>query len=311
MEQIYHTSFCDKSNTYEVRGLCMLLILFHHIYVQLLGMDVNVPYVGMFLAPGGYLGTGLFFFMSGYGLYYSMSSRKELPYSYLWKRLYKMYSVYVIAFVLAVFPLVLRNESGGAELLNFITLTIPNTTSWFFKVIVVTYIVTFLVFRSHMKELFKVGLIVGICILYYIISCNFLPDFWFTSVLCFPIGMIVAYRKNIFSDKLQLFLAIAFIPLFFKLQGVQVRFITSIMFCFFVLYLIRIIKYKSFVLNYIGVNSLCFYLFQLALLQNLHDVTSSPFLYSLLVILSVILMSVLYVKVIQPYSNKLYDKLCV
>lgn len=311
MEQIYHTSFCDKSNTYEVRGLCMLLILFHHIYVQLLGMDVNVPYVGMFLAPGGYLGTGLFFFMSGYGLYYSMSSRKELPYSYLWKRLYKMYSVYVIAFVLAVFPLVLRNECGGADLLNFITLTIPNTTSWFFKVIVVTYIVTFLVFRSHMKELFKVGLIVGICILYYIISCNFLPDFWFTSVLCFPIGMIVAYRKNIFSDKLQLFLAIAFIPLFLKMQGVQVRFITSIMFCFFVLYLIRIIKYKSFVLNYIGVNSLCFYLFQLALLQNLHDVTSSPFLYSLLVILSVILMSVLYVKVIQPYSNKLYDKLCV
>lgn len=162
-----------------------------------------------------------------------------------------------------------------------------------------------------MKELFKVGLIVGICILYYIISCNFLPDFWFTSVLCFPIGMIVAYRKNIFSDKLQLFLAIAFIPLFFKMQGVQVRFITSIVFCFFVLYLIRLIKYKSFVLNYIGVNSLCFYLFQLALLQNLHDVTSSPFLYSLLVILSVILMSVLYVKVIQPYSNKLYDKLCV
>lgn len=311
MKQIYHTSFCDKSNTYEVRGLCMLLILFHHIYVQLLGMDVNIPYVGMFLAPGGYLGTGLFFFMSGYGLYYSMSSRKELPYSYLWKRLYKMFSVYVIAFVLAVFPLVLRNECGGAELLNFITLTIPNTTSWFFKVIVVTYIVTFLVFRSHMKEQFKVGLIVGICILYYIISCNFLPDFWFTSVLCFPIGMIVAYRQNIFSDKLQLFLAISFIPLFFKMQGVQVRFITSIMFCFFVLYLIRIIKYKSFVLNYIGVNSLCFYLFQLALLQNLHDVTSSPFLYSLIVILSVILMSVLYVKMIQPYSNKLYDKLCV
>lgn len=125
MEQIYHTSFCDKSNTYEVRGLCMLLILFHHIYVQLLGMDVNVPYVWMFLAPGGYLGTGLFFFMSGYGLYYSMSSRKELPYSYLWKRLYKMYSVYVIAFVLAVFPLVLRNECGGGRIIKFYNINYP------------------------------------------------------------------------------------------------------------------------------------------------------------------------------------------
>lgn len=113
MKQLYNTDFCDKSNTYEVRGFCMLLILFHHIYVQLLDMGVGIPHIGMFLAPGGYLGTGLFFFMSGYGLYCSMSNKKELPFSYLWQRLYKMLSVYVFAYVLAFVPLLFGNEFGG------------------------------------------------------------------------------------------------------------------------------------------------------------------------------------------------------
>lgn len=113
MRLSYSTLFCDKNNTYEVRGLCMLLILFHHIYVQLVGMDLNIPYIGMILAPGGYLGTGLFFFMSGYGLYCSMSSKKELPFSYLWQRLYKMISVFVIGYVLAIIPLIATHEFGG------------------------------------------------------------------------------------------------------------------------------------------------------------------------------------------------------
>lgn len=282
---IYKTDFCDKSNTYEVRGLCMLLILFHHIFLQLLGitsvylgMDVFIPYLERFLIPSGYLGTGLFFFMSGYGLYCSMSCKKELPYSYLWQRLYKMFSVYIVAYILTVVPIVCQNEFRGEYLLDLFTLTIPNTTSWFFKVIIVTYIVTFLVFRTSMKLLYKVILVIVLYVLYYIISSNLLSDFWFTSVLCFPTGMVVAHNKNFFTDKVQLLLAIVFIPLFLLMQGEQVRFLTSISFCFFVLYFIRFLKCKSLVLNFIGVNSLCFYLFQLATLQNGHILVSSPFI---------------------------------
>lgn len=201
-------------------------------------------------------------------------------------------------------------NSGGGDLIDLITLTIPSTTSWFFKVIVVTYIVTFLVFRTHYSLQLKVGLVICLSVLYYIVSCMVLPDFWFTSVLCFPTGMFVAHKKKIFNDKVQLLLAVIFIPLFFKVQGIQVRFITSIMFCFFALYFIRFIRGNFPLMNYVGVNSLCFYLFQLALLQNLHIVTSNPLIYTLLVLLCVTVTSVVYVTVIQPYSNKLYDKLC-
>lgn len=115
MRVLSYTKFCSKNNTYEVRGLCMLLILFHHIYVQLIQMGCCIPYVSILLSPGGYLGTGLFFFMSGYGLYHSMAFKEILPASYLWKRLLKMWSVFIVAYMLTSIPMMLNNEFGGGR----------------------------------------------------------------------------------------------------------------------------------------------------------------------------------------------------
>lgn len=306
-----YTDFCSKNNTYEVRGLCMLLILFHHIFVQMIQMGCSIPYVGILLSPGGYLGTGLFFFMSGYGLYHSMAFKEVLPTSYLWKRLFKMWSVFIVAYMLTAIPLMLNHEFGGGNLIDFLTLTIPHTTTWFFKVIVLTYIVTFLIFKLKISKGLKVGFVVFVSIIYYVISSRLLPDFWYTSVLCFPMGMIVALYKSSFNTKLQLLLSILFVPCFWKIQDLHWRFVTAILFCFFVLFLIRFIRYKSFVLNYIGVNSLCFYLFQLALLQNLHILTSNPLVYMLLMVGCVSILTIMYVRWLQPISNKIINKKCV
>lgn len=301
------TEFCSKSNTYEVRGLCMLLILFHHIYVQLMQMGYHIPYVGLVLSPGGYLGTGLFFFMSGYGLYHSMAFKDALPFSYLWKRLFKMLSVYIVAYAVAIIPVMLVHKNGGGNLIDFLTLTIPPTTTWFFKVIVLTYVVTFLIFKLTIANHYKVGLVVVLAVIYYTVSCKLLPDFWFTSILCFPVGMIVALYKSKFNTKMQFLLSVLFVPFFFKVQTVQLRFMTAILFCFFVLYLIRFFKYKSAILNYIGVNSLCFYLFQLALMYNLHIFTSNPLMYLMLVVVGVSVLTIVYVSWLQPISNKIIN----
>lgn len=307
MRVLGYTKFCSKNNTYEVRGLCMLLILFHHIYVQLIQMGCCIPYVSILLSPGGYLGTGLFFFMSGYGLYHSMAFKEILPASYLWKRLLKMWSVFIVAYMLTSIPMMLNNEFGGGNLIDFLTLTIPHTTTWFFKVIVLTYIVTFLIFKLNVNRGWKVGMVTFVSVIYYVISSKFLPDFWYTSVLCFPMGMIVALCKSRLNTKLQLLLSMLFVPCFWKMQDLHWRFVTAILFCFFVLFLIRFVRYKSSVLNYIGVNSLCFYLFQLALLQNLHMLTSNPLVYMLLMVGCVFIFTFMYVKWLQPISNKIIN----
>lgn len=146
-----------------------------------------------------------------------------------------------------------------------------------------------------------------VSVIYYVISSKFLPDFWYTSVLCFPMGMIVAHCKSRLNTKLQLLLSMLFVPCFWRMQDLHWRFVIAILFCFFVLFLIRFVRYKSSVLNYIGVNSLCFYLFQLALLQNLHMLTSNPLVYMLLMVGCVFIFTFMYVKWLQPISNKIIN----
>ena len=294
--------FCDRKSTYEAKGLCMLLIIFHHIYVKLaFDMGLSIPYAGLVLGPGGYLGTGLFFFLSGYGLYHSLSRQKHLNFSYLYTRIIKMLCVYVVAFGICVSLKwgILEKSS----LIDFLTLTIPGTTTWFFKVILALYIITFYMFKINISKELKVIMISIISLLYYSIALKYLPDFWYTSILCFPAGMFVALKKKWFSTYIQILICFIFVVFFRYVQSMEMRFVTAITFCFAVLFVMRYVTSNSKILNYIGTNSLCFYLFQLVLLRPLMVFQSHPLLYVGMVIFMVSLLSFIYVRWIEPRFN--------
>lgn len=280
----------------------MLLILFHHIYVKLVHeMGITIPYVGQILGPGGYLGTGLFFFLSGYGLYHSLSRQRHLSIAYLYKRVIKMLSVFVFAFILS---LILHSGALDSSMLFYcITLTIPGTTTWFFKIIIALYIIVYLIFKMKMSNESKVVCVSLISLIYYFMAMKQLPDFWYTSILCFPIGMIVALKKNRFTTFIQILGCLIFIVCFKYIQRMDMRFITAITFCFAVLFVMRYVTKNSKILNYIGTNSLCFYLFQLVVLRPLMIFQSHPLLYVEMVIIMVSLLSFIYVRWIEPQIN--------
>lgn len=291
--------FCERESTYEAKGLCMLLILFHHIYVKLaFDMGLSIPYVGLILAPGGYLGTGLFFFLSGYGLYHSLSRQRPLAISYLYTRLIKMLCVYVVAFVLCVF--LKWDTIDNFPLIDFLTLTIPGSTTWFFKVIIALYIIAYFIFKVNISNEFKVMIISVISLVYYVIAVKYLPDFWYTSILCFPTGMIVALKKNVFTTYTQILSCLLFMVSFRYIQRMDMRFVIAITFCFTVLFLMRYVTLKSKMLKYIGTNSLCFYLFQLVLLSPLMIFQSYPLLYVGGVVVAVTLLSTIYARWVEP-----------
>lgn len=280
----------------------MLLILFHHIYVKLaIEMGLSIPYVGLLLAPGGYLGTGLFFFLSGYGLYHSLLRQKQLRITYLSTRLIKMLCVYVVSFVICVF--LKWDIIDHFIMIDFLSLTIPGTTTWFFKVIIALYIISYVVFKNNISKEFKVLLISIITMTYYLIALKYLPDFWYTSVLCFPIGMIVALKKQWFTIYTQILGFLLFILCFKYMQREDMRFTTAITFCFAVLFVMRYVTIKSQMLKYIGKHSLCFYLFQLVLLRPLMVFQSHPLLYVGVVIIMVSLLSFFYVRYIERKIN--------
>ena len=294
--------FCEKESTYDAKGLCMLLILFHHIYIKVAyDMGVSVPYIGYILGPGGYLGTGLFFFLSGYGLYHSLSKQTHLSISYLHTRLMKMFCVYVFAFVLSATLNCYTIDCYS--LIDFFTLTIPGTTTWFFKVIVVLHIMVYFIFKINVTRKNKVIIISIISLIYYVVAVRYLPDYWYTSVLCFPMGMIVALKKSWFTTYIQIINCFVFIVCLKLIHRMDMLFITAITFCFATLFVIRYIKINSKKLNFIGTNSLCFYLFQLALLKPLMMLLSNPLLYAGLVTITVSLLSYIYVRYIEPRIN--------
>ena len=300
-------TFCEKSSSYEAKGICMLLIIFHHIYVQFVtNWNCSIPIIDRILGSGGYLGTGLFFFLSGYGLYHSLSRQQNLKFSYLGQRLSKMLLVYVFAFMIAF---LMNTKLDTKELIvNFVTLTLPNTTTWFLKVIFALYIIVFFIFRINMIMRQKLIIVVFLTLVYYWGALVYLPDYWYTSVLCFPVGMIAAHNKSIVKDKIQILASVIFLICFVINHKAEFLFVNAITFSFLVLYLIRYKKNTWKWLKFIGINSICFYLFQLAVLQPLIIEGITPIVYMCSVIGSVVFLSLVYVKWIEPYTSSFLSR---
>lgn len=188
----FSKTWLDKDRTYMLKGVCMIMIILHHIYVRV-GFE---PTVLGFMMRWGYVGTGIFFFLSGFGLFMSLNKKDHIPFTWLTDKLKKFLAVYTAAFVcyLALAITIDPALLNWKLLVDYITLTIPGTTTWFFKVIVVLYILTYLVFCRNISSKAKVGVLSIISILYFALAYFYLPDFWWSSVLNFPLGLIVGHQ---------------------------------------------------------------------------------------------------------------------
>ena len=117
------------------------------------------------------------------------------------------------------------------------------------------------------------------------------------------VDFFVALKKKWFSTYIQILICFIFVVFFRYVQSMEMRFVTAITFCFAVLFVMRYVTSNSKILNYIGTNSLCFYLFQLVLLRPLMVFKSHPLLYVIMVIFMVSLLSFIYVRWIEPRFN--------
>lgn len=65
-------NWLERSRTYNLRGICMLMIMFHHI-------NNKLGHVFSFMNGWGYIATGIFLFLSGFGLFVSLKKRNTPP----------------------------------------------------------------------------------------------------------------------------------------------------------------------------------------------------------------------------------------
>jgi hypothetical protein len=161
----------------------------------------------------------------------------------------------------------------------------PDVENWFFKVIVPTYIIMFGLFLTRMPGSFRVILLFIISAIYILILRKAAFGlWWYNTIIAFPIGALVAYRKELFEKISPIIVcpvcaaAMASIYLF-HFNSILFNAIAPFLF----IYLIRIVNINNKLLNFIGVNSFLFYFIECPVLDEIVKFSYSNFpLYCLL-----------------------------
>lgn len=118
----------QKDSTYSLRGICMLLIVIHHIYQYTrsqYGVSYPLPF-SVFLQSLGYLATGVFFLLSGFGLTFSMKKSEPISLSYSVKQLLKIYKPFLFIWIISVGvdSLFFKQYSYNEHIMNGLTLNL-------------------------------------------------------------------------------------------------------------------------------------------------------------------------------------------
>ena len=254
-----------------IRGVLMLMIMFSHSEQALLRFYGDSLF-GNGALPFGRLGASMFLFLSGYGMFISLSKKQQLVWSYILKKIYKIIATWIYAFLITL-VICIAIDADYNIIDSILTLDLPNRGEWFIKVLLLCYILSFIVFKlfrtaNDLTKIFIIAFGIGI---YMIVAerMEVLMHYYSTS-LCYPFGMLFSYnRHKLSSVKPQLgamittFCGLFCVIFIYVLHIKGVRFYIPFMFCVFVSFLSCILTkkeniiYKS--LEYIGCNSLIYY----------------------------------------------------
>ena len=192
--------FLDKDSTNALKGFAIIMIALAHIcqYEKSLKeilIGGGITYTVLF--SWGAIGVSLFFLLSGYGCYLSISKAEKYG-KWLAKHIVKMLIHFVIVFIpiICILQFVFHFDIQPLDcLITFITLRLPGSTVWYFKIQILFYIILTVSMRIS-KE--KACLLVCAFSLCYGLIADFiieLPDYWWKTSLCFMAGCLIAKYK--------------------------------------------------------------------------------------------------------------------
>lgn len=249
-------TFLNRRYTSVVRGLCMLGIVFSHTANEF--PDLLERFHLTFLLSAGTIATGVFFFLSGYGLTFSMQ-HKTIDSEYLSKHFMRLIIPYLIFWAFYIFAFCAFKPSGVrlTWIFDFFLLKMPEADTWFFRIILccyALYIPLTRYFKTHSTT------IMSVLVLTYIIACMALGVswWWFSTIICFPLGIIFAKHKPAKHSRLMLFILIGIFPVVWKLHFAYDIFlnVTASLIVAYASFLPINIKDKVPLLTFIGTNSL-------------------------------------------------------
>lgn len=259
----------EKNDSYALRGVCMIMIIVHHTYLS--AIDMPGCHTDSWLAGvgtgwlWGYGGTGVFLFLSGFGMFFSLRRNRLSGRAYIRSKFIRLFIPYLWLWAVSLIIYMLYDSSQLTPrlLTSFLSLDIPPANeAWFYKVIIGLYALSIVIFKVFSNPRTCVLAVASVCVAYYCLANYVLgmDPWWFITVLNFPSGMLTA----LFYDKLRhiqpVYVILPGTLLFALLQYFHPNpTISSLLFSTVMINAVRYVNISNRILGYIGTNSLLFY----------------------------------------------------
>lgn len=259
----------EKNDSYALRGVCMIMIIVHHTYLS--AIDMPGCHTDSWLADvgtgwlWGYGGTGVFLFLSGFGMFFSLRRNRLSGRAYIRSKFIRLFIPYLWLWAVSLIIYMLYDSSllTPQLLTSFLSLDIPPANeAWFYKVIIGLYALSIIIFKVFRNPRACVLAVSSVCVAYYCLANYVLGmnPWWFITVLNFPSGMLTA----LFYDKLRhiqpVYVILPGTLLFALLQYFHPNpTISSLLFSTVMINAVRYVNISNRILGYIGTNSLLFY----------------------------------------------------
>lgn len=259
----------EKNDSYALRGVCMIMIIVHHTYLS--AIDMPGCHTDSWLADvgtgwlWGYGGTGVFLFLSGFGMFFSLRRNRLSGRAYIRSKFIRLFIPYLWLWAVSLIIYILYDSSQLTPrlLTSFLSLDIPPANeAWFYKVIIGLYALSIVIFKVFSNPRTCVLAVASVCVAYYCLANYVLGmnPWWFITVLNFPSGMLTA----LFYDRLRhiqpVYVILPGTLLFALLQYFHPNpTISSLLFSTVMINTVRYVNISNRMLGYIGTNSLLFY----------------------------------------------------
>lgn len=200
--------FLEREQTDVLKGIAIIGIFISHIATHSSFYLPNareesyaLKFILYFLVSLGDIGVAVFFFFSGYGNYLSLLRGNEK--TFYWKWLKKRILNSILTFLLCYLTVYLMHMIFAGEfiplktiLLNCFTLTMPETTTWYLKIQILFYIITFLTAIVCDKEKWLKVIALASLLYSFIMYFIGMERFWWQTALCYVLGMYVAKKPG-------------------------------------------------------------------------------------------------------------------
>ena len=247
----------------------MIMIIVHHTYLS--AIDMPGCHTDSWLANvgtgwlWGYGGTGVFLFLSGFGMFFSLRRNRLSGRAYIRSKFIRLFIPYLWLWAVSLIIYMLYDSSllTPRLLTSFLSLDIPPANeAWFYKVIIGLYVLSIVIFKAFSNPRTCVLAVASVCVAYYCLANYVLgmDPWWFITVLNFPSGMLTA----LFYDRLRhiqpVYVILPGTLLFALLQYFHPNpTISSLLFSAVMINAVRYVNISNRMLGYIGTNSLLFY----------------------------------------------------